>query len=147
MEIQPYVTLALNELGVSELMGDANNPRILEYFGCTNYPKEQVSDSATPWCAAFICWCLERAGIDSPRSAWSLSFLKWGQTLLGPEFGAICVLSRTTDPTKGHVGIVIGWDQKIVYLLSGNTSNKVTITGYDISKVLGYRRPKVQAPS
>lgn len=132
---------ALQELGISESAGATDNPRVLKYFSATNYDPNQVHDSVA-WCAAFACFCLEQTGSASPHSAWSLSFLKWGVVLQTPELGCIAVLSRTSDPTKGHVGFVLGFDEKDLYLLSGNTSNKVTIDRFARDKVLGYRKPK-----
>lgn len=142
MEFPRYMTFALQELGISEAAGDANNPRILQYFSATNYDPKQVADSVS-WCAAFVCFCLEQCGYQSAHSAWSLSFLKWGEILKDPQFGAVAVLSRTSDPAKGHVGFVVGFDEKDLYLLSGNTSNKVTIDRFAKDKVLGYRLPKI----
>ena len=141
MEFPSYLTFALQELGISEAAGDADNPRILQYFSATNYDPKQVSDEL-PWCAAFACFCLEKSGYTSPHSAWSLSFLKWGETSPTPKIGTIAVLSRTSDPSKGHVGFVIGFDEKDLYLISGNTSNRVTIDRFARDKVLGYRLPK-----
>lgn len=146
MEMPAHMFFALQELGVSEAAGDADNPRVLKYFSATNYNQNQIADTI-PWCSAFACFCLEQTGNTSPHSAWSLSFLKWGEVLQSPELGCIAVLSRTSDPSKGHVGFVLGFDEKDLYLLSGNTSNKVTIDRFPRDKVLGFRKPKVKQTS
>ncbi len=138
--IPKYLITALQELGVTEYL-DGSNSRILEYFAMTSYPKEEITDEI-PWCAAFLCWCLERSGIKSTRSAWSLSFLKWGREIEDVQFGSVVVLTRTEDPSKGHVGIVVGFDPLSIWVLGGNQSNSVCVQKFPRTSVMSYRVPK-----
>lgn len=134
-----WVTIAQNELGVEEIAGEKANAIILEYFKAAKY---KTTEDETPWCAAFVCWCLENAGFQSPKSAWSLSFLNWGVQLGGPKLGCIAVLRRGIDPNKGHVGFVVGYNALTISILGGNQGNKVCIRTYPRAVVRGYRWPK-----
>ena len=60
----------------------------------------QVDNDEIAWCAAFLGSCLERAGIASTRSLLARSYLAWGEPLGDPHYGAIAVLSRTSDPAS-----------------------------------------------
>lgn len=136
-----WMIRARNETKVRELPGPGINPRIKEYYQVTkgNMP----TDDAVPWCAAFACWCLEQAGVDSPRSKAARSFLKWGTALDAPRFGAIAVFSRG-DPkgTSGHVGFVAGTiDGQSIWLLGGNQQNRVTYERRTTVRLLGIRWP------
>lgn len=53
------------EVGVREQSGHNDGPRIKAYLGYTGLKE------GAPYCAAFVCWSLGRAGIVNPRSAWS----------------------------------------------------------------------------
>lgn len=134
-----WVLNAQNELGVTEIEGPKANGTILEYFKAAKY---KTTDDETPWCAAFVCWCLEKAGVKSPQSAWSLSFLNWGVQLGGPKLGCVAVLRRGLDPNKGHVGFVVGYTAFTITLLGGNQGNKVCVKTYPRAVVRGYRWPK-----
>jgi uncharacterized protein (TIGR02594 family) len=48
------------------------NPLIVEFFRATDYP---ANNDMIPWCAAFVNWCLERAGKDGSGKASSQSFI------------------------------------------------------------------------
>lgn len=135
---------ALKEIGVHELKGpDKNNARILEYFKSTALV---ASTDETPWCAAFVNWCLASAGIRGTHSARARSFLNWGVGLKAPCQGAIVVISRGINPSQGHVGIfdrVDPSDDAFYNLVGGNQKDSVSIAGFHKSRVLGIRWPKV----
>lgn len=135
-----WLRIARREIGQRERAGSKDdNPRIIEYLKCTGLSRSQHHDE-TPWCAAFACWCLEGAGIRSTRRANARSFLSWGKS--SPlQIGALAVLTRGTNPSQGHVGIVVGWTDSQLLLLGGNQSNRVTISAYPRSRLIGLRWP------
>lgn len=133
----PWLAHAIGELGETEVSGDQDNPRIVEYHSSTGL---SADDDETPWCAAFVSWCLEQAGIQSMRSARARDYLEFGEILKEPQIGCIVVLSRKGG---GHVGFYWGKSQNgKINLLGGNQGNAVTIAPYDASRVVGYRWPK-----
>ena len=137
MNAPPWMPFAWADLHVSETPGRSDNPRIVDYFRRVGHAN--VQDDETPWCAAFVGACLERAGLRSTRSLAARSYLDWGVEASAPSFGAIVVLSRGRDPALGHVGFLVGSTHDHVYLLGGNQSNAVTVEAFDRRRVLGWR--------
>ena len=135
-----WYKIAIEELGVMEYRGFKPNPRILEYQGATSL---QAKEDEVPWCASFVCWCLEQAGEIHPASARSRDFMGYGKSVINkPREGAIVVMQRTEDPTKGHVGFFVRRDDKHVWVLGGNQRDRVGIDKYPIERVLDYRWPR-----
>ena len=142
---------AFSELGVVETPGSASTSRVLEYLRSTTLDRTQASHDSTPWCSAFVCWCLDQAGVIGTRSAAARSWLSWGQRLDVPRRGCLAVLSRsrvdaTTDAGQvalrgGHVGFYLHGAGTRITLLGGNQMDAVTIAPYDRSRLLGYRVP------
>lgn len=135
----PWLDIAYEELekGVKEVPGVVANPRIVEYHSVTTL--KSTSDE-TPWCAAFACWCLEKAGIRSPRSARARDFLSWG-TQCDAKVGAIAVFSRGSNPSSGHVAFTVQTDPDYVHVIGGNQGDKVSHAKFPRSRVLGFRWP------
>jgi len=127
------------ELGQSEVSGPASNARIADYIRRVGHP--DVADDATPWCAAFVGACLDRAGIPGTGSLLARSFLSWGVETDEPQLGAIAVLSRGADPTLGHVGFLVGTTGDRLLLLGGNQSDSVSVEGFARDHLLGLRLP------
>lgn len=139
----PWLKWARAELGVREVPGEADNPRILEYQRCTSMGP---THDETPWCSAFACWVMEKAGIVSPRLANARSWLKWGDALTEPRHGCVIVFSAPArGPHAGHVGF---WLDKPhgsgfwVRVLGGNQGNEVREALYPAASVIGWRWPK-----
>lgn len=132
-----WFAIAHGELGVHEIVGPQHNQRVVGYFDAIGH--SSVRDDETPWCAAFVGACLERAGIPSTKSAWARDYLKWGVTTTSPQPGTIVVLDRGNG--YGHVGFFVKRDREHVWLLGGNQNNEVNITSFPVSRVLGYRNP------
>ena len=127
--------------GVNEVVGPGeHNPRIIEYHQATTL---KATDDETPWCSAFVCWVMEQAGYPSTRSAAARSWLRWGKALPGPQVGAVVVYRRGNSSWQGHVGFVYNHSEGgRIATIGGNQSNRVNVTPYPKSKVLGYRWPK-----
>jgi uncharacterized protein (TIGR02594 family) len=136
--------------GIREIPGSGDNPRIVEYLRSTTLAEPWASNDETAWCAAFVCWCIERAGRQSTDSAWARGFLRWGVGVsmeIIPH-GAIVILKRGREPqpgpetinAPGHVGFFVGWaDPTRVLMLSGNQANAVNVSAYDAARVIGVR--------
>ena len=132
--VPPWYAIADGEIGVSEVRGGENR-RIVEYHSSTSL---KASTDEVPWCASFVNWCLQRAGIKGTGSAAALSFMGYG-TPSEPRLGAIVVLSRS--PGLGHVGFWAGERTTEVRLLSGNHKDAVGMGYYPKSRILAIRWP------
>jgi lysozyme family protein len=69
------------------------------------------------------------------------SYLDWGFPLHEGRFGAVAVLSRGSDPARGHVGFLLGSTSELIFLLGGNQSNAVTLQAFERSRLLSLRWP------
>jgi uncharacterized protein (TIGR02594 family) len=138
-----WMAIARSYLGTTEIVGPKHNPKVVALW-----KKAQVSgvnDDETPWCAAFVSAVLEEAGVQSARTGWARSYLKWGIKLGAPAVGSIVVFER--GPNAGHVGFVVGQDRAgNLMVLGGNQSNSVNIRPFDRKRVLGYRWPEGSEP-
>lgn len=132
----PWMTFAFAELGTKEFNGDADNPRIVQYLNTTSLSRSVAAQDETPWCSAFVNWCVESAGIAGTDSAWARNWLHWGKPLSSPRRGCIVVFSRNQ---AGHVGFYLGKQGKNLKVLGGNQGDAVTIASYPAERVLGYR--------
>lgn len=135
-----WFEVALNEIGESEIHGSRHNPRIVEYHQSTSL---KASDDETPWCAAFVNWCLGSAGRAGTDSARARSFLNWGQAIaLGKmQVGDIVIFERG-KPWQGHVGFVYSWNADHIQVLGGNQGDAVSVKWYPSGGLLGIRRPE-----
>jgi len=137
---QQLVNIALNEVGVHEVGGNNQGPRIREYQLAT-----WLAPGAWPWCSAFTCWCL-REWLKSPevctalnltpstsenwrcRDASAFGWEKWGRQRSLP------ILSNTARAKAGdivifdfsHVGFVTAdqKNEKTIATCEGNTNGK-----------------------
>ena len=131
---------AKHELGVREQPGRSHNARILEYHQATRL---RATEDEVPWCAAFVCWCLEKAGVASTKSASARSYLKWGVPLASPVVGAVCILARgDASAGQGHVAFFAGYTPNgAIKLLGGNQQNRVCVQTYPADRLLAVRWP------
>lgn len=143
MEQPAWLAAAWAEFGVKEVAGAASARAITTYFAEAGHA--DITDDATPWCAAFAGAMLKRAGLTPSGSLMARSYLKWGSALDAPRLGAIAVLSRGTSPSTGHVGFYLGAADDRVFLLGGNQSDAVTVEDFKASRVLGFRWPSEAA--
>lgn len=132
--IPQWYRIAEGELGVKE-KANGDNGRILEYHSKTTL---SAKTDATAWCSAFVCWCLEKAGVEHTRSAWARSYLSWGVALKKPRVGCVCVFSRGDG---GHVGFYVSETADDILVLGGNQSDSVCRAYYSKTRLLGYRWP------
>lgn len=131
-----WLQIAHAEVGQQEIAGAQHNPRILDYHRTTSLGAER---DEVPWCASFVGWCLEQAGLAHPRSARSLDYAEWGVPLDKPVLGAVVVFTRTGG---GHVGFYVGQRDGKWLILGGNQSNRVSVAPYSPGRMVAIRWPK-----
>lgn len=80
------------------------NPLIASFFNATTHP---TAKDTVAWCAAFMNWCLSRAGRPSTKSAASQSFLTTAlfKTTHSPVNGDIVVFTCYEKGTTSSLGI------------------------------------------
>ncbi|MGH7071440.1 MAG: TIGR02594 family protein [Acetobacteraceae bacterium] len=128
----PWLTIARNEIGQKEAAGDADNPRVVEYFATTTLGP---SPDSVPWCGAFVSFCLHQAGVIDKGSARAADWLKIGEPLAKPRLGCIAVLRLGADESSDHVGFWIKEEEGQTFLLGGNQHNCVNITPFPVGRL------------
>lgn len=136
----PWMAIARAEIGVKEVAGKEDHPRIIEYLKTTNFGGSLHDE--VPWCAAFVSWCLEQAGIRSTRRANARSYLVFGDEC-EVKPGAIVVMRRGDSQTQGHVGFVAQYSAKTgtIKVLGGNQRNQACERWMSATEVLSIRWP------
>lgn len=132
-----WYEIAKKELGTKEVSGPKHNPRIIDYHAATSL---KATEDEVAWCASFVGWCLEEAGIEGTYSALARSYMDWGEKLSHPKKGCI-VIFRRGKPWQGHVGFLVRETAHSIYLLGGNQDDAVTIQAFSKEDVIGYRWP------
>jgi uncharacterized protein (TIGR02594 family) len=145
----PWMKYAMEEKkkGVRETPGSGNEPEVIKYLrSTTNLSRAATSRDETPWCSAFVNWCLEQAGYERTKNALARSWLKWGQSIATPRRGCIVVFER--EKKFGHVGFYLEETETHIKVLGGNQQNpetkifEVSEKYYPKSEWLDYRIPK-----
>ena len=145
----PWMVAAQQEFekGVHRRPGEGkNDPRILEYFKATpKVGKHAASIDETPYCAAFVNWCLGQAGFRGNGNAWAAAFKNWGRPTRDnkPALGAVAVIRFSGG--QHHVTFVAGLGARgrLIATLGGNQGNNHGVThGHcTTDKVIAYRYP------
>lgn len=137
--VPDWLRAARGERGLLEIPGPKHHPRVLEYHACTRLG---AKTDEVPWCASFVCWCLEQAHIKHTRSAAASSYATFGVPCeLRP--GAIVVFGKA-DPDAGgtgHVAFAERWNARTVWVLGGNQNNAVNIAPRPRSRIVAVRWP------
>lgn len=131
--------IAKKELGIKEVPGSGDNPRIIEYLKSCHVNEEITVHDEIPWCSAFVTWCLQQAGGKGTKSLSARSYLSWGVETKSPKEGDIVVFKRGGSTSKGHVGMIVKVLPLYVKCLGANQSDMVCIQQYNKTLVLGYR--------
>lgn len=133
--------VAFSQLGIQEISGSEDHPQIVKY--ATETQITGINNDEIPWCSTFVNWCAKEANLPMSGKASARSWLSVGKKVINPEPGDIVVFWRESPHSwKGHVGIFLGFnkDSSKVFCLGGNQGDAVSISDYDMEKVLNYRR-------
>lgn len=134
----PWLEIAIEEerQGIRELT-EGNHPRILEYLAtCNDVAEHERFDDATPWCSAFVNWCVRQAGLKGTDSSWARSWGGWGVEDDSPGLGTIVVWTRyrclgeDTELVGGHVAFLIEDRGDSLYVLGGNQRDCICRRAY-----------------
>lgn len=87
--------------------------------------------SIAPWCAVFISWCFDQAGIYSRLSgldnkAGCDPYMRWGKSLnlwgYKPAIGSLVLYDWDNDGSADHIGVVESYGSGYIIAVEGNTS-------------------------
>lgn len=135
----PWLIEARKYLGIREIPGVNHHPLILRMWKAIK--RGGIKDDETPWCAAFVGFCLENVGIVSSRFESAKSYLSWGIELPHPVPGCVVVFTRAGG---GHVGFLTGVDHAgRLIVLGGNQDNEINVRSFGPERLApgGYRWP------
>ncbi len=134
------------ELGVKEIPGVENNPRILHYARQSG--QYWVKSEETSWCALFIAFVVsELPEFTRPslpnRAATAREWLKMGVDVPFEKVraGDLVIFWRVApDSWQGHVGFYLGRKGDDFLVLGGNQGNSVCERYFSKDCLLGIRR-------
>lgn len=123
-------------------LGNEGGEKFWSWYGFT---------SREEWCACFVSWCANQAGLIQSGAVpkfslctdgknWFQNQGKWQGTGSMPSPGAIVFFDWEHDGTCDHVGIVERCDGITVYTIEGNSEDAVKERSYAISSnsIMGY---------
>ena len=149
--VESFVQAALNEEGYLEKASNSNLDDKTANPGSSNYTKYGKHFGNTgpgwPWCAQFVSWSADQAGIPEDAMKRSASVATIQSHFKSKD--RFHTRSSGYTPKRGdvitfgngdHVGIVTGIKDGQVKTIEGNTSDKVAQRSYAInsSKIAGY---------
>lgn len=139
-----WMRVAKGYLGVREVKGPVDNPKIVELFKLCGHG--WVQDDETAWCAAFVGGVLAKIGVPGTGSLAARSYEGWGQPLPlnQPVYGAIGVKKRSgknAPAWQGHVGFVVGASADQIIMLGGNQNDMVNIAAFRRDEFTAFRYP------
>jgi len=149
--VKRMVDIAMSQVGYRERNSDGS-------YGNGNISKfgEWYGMNGQPWCAMFVSWAAEQAGVLGnvvPKHAYTPAGVDaykarglYATSDSGyiPREGDTIYFYSEKKGRIGHVGIVVAYDPETqrVYTVEGNTGNAVRIRHYDINntRIDGYGR-------
>lgn len=133
----PWLDRMVSVLGTKEVPGPKANPLIVEMFAAAG---SDIKSDEEAWCAAAMCWALEKEGYPSTNSLAARSYLRYGKRCK-PQPGAIAIFPRGDSTWQGHVTIVRKVLGDTVLCVGGNQGNAVSEKPFKIAKALDFRWP------
>ncbi|MDB8684861.1 lysozyme family protein [Mediterraneibacter gnavus] len=108
-------------------------------------------DSREEWCACFVSWCADQAGLIQKEAvpkfsvctdgvAWFQAKGKWQSGGSVPTPGSLIFFDWNQDGASDHVGIVESCDGTTVHTIEGNSGDAVKQNSYTVNSqsILGY---------
>lgn len=125
------IQIARQEIGTKEVPANSNTVKYNTWI----YGKEvaDTKESKFPWCAAFVSWCFDQAGLSLGRIDVLKGFVgcnyavnnvaKWGKIVTVPQEGDVCFFDWQGDGRFDHTGLfVIDLGKGSFETIEGNTA-------------------------
>lgn len=135
---QKLIEIARKEIGTTEIGTSNTGPRVKQYQAATS-----LDGTGWPWCAAFVCWCVQQwlkdgdvraalkltsqAAVNAwrPKTAAAYGFHEWAadRSLLVMDDSPDNVLHTGDLVTYdfSHIGIVVTDEGPLIHTIEGNT--------------------------
>ncbi len=139
--IPSWIQVAKREIGVKEVPGSGDNPRIIEYHAATSL---KSTEDSVAWCSSFMNWVMRECHMERSGSAAARSWLGYGTHLKGFKQYSIVVFRRGNSSWQGHVAFAIDDLGKTIRVLGANQSDQICYAVYSKADVLGYRWPRAE---
>lgn len=127
--LSELIVVAESQPGVTEdPIGSNSGEEVMKYFASVGI------DFPAVWCAAFVVWCHQQAGIENiPRTGGVLDM--WNKSeanrVTDPRAGDVMIMEFGSG--SGYAGIVIGrGTSKTFTSIEGNTSDDGSREGYEV---------------
>ncbi|MCK9479891.1 MAG: CHAP domain-containing protein [Firmicutes bacterium] len=136
-DIDKFLEIALKEVGTNEIGNNSTK------YGDWYYNRK-VSGEDYPWCATFVSWCANEAGLLGNKikgyEGCTAGINKYGDRFhlknnYTPKAGDV-VFYGTNGGT--HTGIVLAYDNGYIYAVEGNYGNRVEIVKRPVSSSYVY---------
>lgn len=133
-----HMEIAISQAGVTEFLGKANNPIILNWAKECGIP---YTEDETSWCSLFVNWVAFKSKLPMSKKLNARSWLDVGTKVSVPKIGDVCIFWREhKDSWKGHVGFYISENNGNIQVWGGNQGDKVCLANYPKSRLLAFRR-------
>ena len=114
-----------SQVGVREIGGTNRGPHVEMYLASVDLGPGYA------WCAAFVSWCYQNAGVKAPRSGWVPSYALKDKRiyqrgkfqLQKPQSGDVFLIWYNSLNRPAHIGFVDEWNEYWVITVEGNTND------------------------
>ncbi len=136
-KMPPWMSEMHRKMGLHEVR---HNKSLIDWLKFGKYlgnPKD------LPWCGDAVETCFAKTLPNEPLPSnpfFAQNWAKFGKNVGSPIVGAVGVIRWSAN--SGHVGFVAGTSGSTVYMLGGNQSNEINITGFGRSKFMAFTWPK-----
>jgi uncharacterized protein (TIGR02594 family) len=140
VDVPPWVTTAIQSIGIAEGPGSKDNPVVLAMAkACGGMIAKTYNHDSIAWCKMFTEYCLVKNGLRGVDSLWALDNAKLGTKLKGPAVGAIACKKRTGG---GHTFIVLGKDKAgNIVGVGGNQGDRVSRATFPPAAIVSFNWP------
>jgi hypothetical protein len=108
--------IAKNELGVREVSGRNDGPRVAAYLHYVNV------EEGSAWCAAFVSWVFGQAGYAAPRTAWSPALFPLSKRTRQVSPAVVFGIYFSQLKRIAHCGLVERQEGDWLITIEGNTN-------------------------
>lgn len=129
--LKKVLTVALSKLGAKESTGKNDGDFVdecLALCGLDNKKQLQATGKGYAWCAAFVSWVFNKAGVVSIANAWAPAWFPEKKLVKDGKYRCMDVAAIDYNGIKnGHVFFIFYWpeDGETFLSLDGNWGNVV----------------------
>lgn len=147
----PWMPVALSQLGINETQHTA----IVNKYHAIGAGQPTWDSRTVPWCASFVGWVLNKAGLKHPVTGRARDYIKYGKKI-GKEkvpYGAIMVMKIGSGnhvcfchEDKGHSVVMLGGNQSSKKGGDQRNGGEVTLSTISKSSIVQVVYPSDYAP-